>query len=72
MGGGGSKFGWIIAATVRRFGSRSHSTSFFYTEPPTSDGSQVLFPGFQDQALFGNPAVRTKLFSGWHGLAEKP
>ena len=33
-----AKFGWPMAATARRFGSRSHSTFFFHMDPLTSDG----------------------------------
>ena len=32
-GGGGSKLGWPLANTVRRFGPRSHPNFFFYGPP---------------------------------------
>ena len=65
--GGGSKLSRPIATTVHGSGPRSWRTFFFYMEP----GFWVLSPGFKGRPLDGAPPVRTQLFSGRHGLAEK-
>ena len=70
---GGSKLGWLIAATVCRFRPRSHTTFFFSLDPLTNDRVPGAFPGFQDPPpppVWG-PTVRTQPFSGHYEVAEK-
>ena len=57
--GGGSKFGWPVAAIVRRFGFWSRSTFFFYTDPgpdpPTNDGVAGAIFDCPRSAPYGAP-----------------
>ena len=57
--GGGSKFGCLIAATVRRFGPWSYSTFFFCMDPLPKDR---FSPAFRDWPPLWGPTGEDSVF----------